>query len=385
MSDQERIDAVRKALTTRGWRCRYTRGAYEAWAPGAGAPSRNIARIVVPNEVGANQFAEIMEEAERRVATMMVGPQERVARLRSTLSARGWLCIQMNRPWAFEIWKPEHDSDIDIMVPLDPAAGDFDRLMERAERRAAESSPVIDFAQLERLRSWSLATFGPDHLTGVVDHLREEVDEVTADPSDITEWADVLILAFDGAMRAGHEPEAILSAIKAKQSVNEARVWPDWRTVDPNKAIGHVEHGEEADRIKSVERELVKRGWRLLRETENFRMFEPGWAWIVSDYDEGMAALVVPRPGHPKFGQAMAEAEERAATACTAPRTAPGKPDDVPNGLCAERDDHVPHLVETGSLAPFWCTAIQEDRLPFAAERRAQARRLAAESILDRS
>jgi len=44
----------------------------------------------------------------------------------------------------------------------------------------------------------------------------------------------------------------------------------------------------------------------------------------------------------------------------------------VPLGLCARRDDHQPHLKISGSLAPYWCTANQRERLPFAAERRLQ-------------
>lgn len=42
----------------------------------------------------------------------------------------------------------------------------------------------------------------------------------------------------------------------------------------------------------------------------------------------------------------------------------------LPLGLCADKSEHRPHLVSSGSLAPFWCTADQSERLPFAAERR---------------
>jgi len=56
----------------------------------------------------------------------------------------------------------------------------------------------------------------------------------------VAELAGALELVVDGALRAGHEPAAIIAAIKAKQSVNEGRVWPDWRTADPDKAIEHI-------------------------------------------------------------------------------------------------------------------------------------------------
>lgn len=100
---------------------------------------------------------------------------------------------------------------------------------------------AIDADHLERQRAWSRETFGPgDRANGVLDHIRKELDEVAADPTDVEEWVDVLILAFDGAWRAGHEPQTILDALAAKQAKNEARTWPDWRTMSPDKAIEHV-------------------------------------------------------------------------------------------------------------------------------------------------
>lgn len=103
------------------------------------------------------------------------------------------------------------------------------------------SNNVIDAAHLAHQREFSRATFGPGtRTTGVLDHIRKELVEVAADPNDITEWADIVILAFDGALRAGHEPQDIIDAIIAKQARNESRVWPDWRTQDPNKAIEHI-------------------------------------------------------------------------------------------------------------------------------------------------
>lgn len=100
---------------------------------------------------------------------------------------------------------------------------------------------VIDAAHLERQRAFSLATFGPGARTnGVLDHIGKELQEIRDAPDDISEWVDVIILAFDGAWRAGWEPQQIIDAIIAKQAKNERRTWPDWRTSDPNKAIEHV-------------------------------------------------------------------------------------------------------------------------------------------------
>jgi hypothetical protein len=101
--------------------------------------------------------------------------------------------------------------------------------------------PTIDADHLERQRAFSLNTFGPGPRTdGILDHIGKELDEIRADPSDLNEWVDVIVLAFDGAWRAGWEPQQIVDAIIAKQERNERRTWPDWRRTDPNKAIEHV-------------------------------------------------------------------------------------------------------------------------------------------------
>lgn len=95
-------------------------------------------------------------------------------------------------------------------------------------------------AHLHRQRDFSLRTFGPGpRSAGVVDHIRKELIEIEAAPSDLAEWIDVVILAFDGAWRIGATPEQIVAALQAKQAKNEARTWPDWRKADPSKAIEH--------------------------------------------------------------------------------------------------------------------------------------------------
>lgn len=100
-------------------------------------------------------------------------------------------------------------------------------------------------AHLHRQREFSARTFGPGARTaGVLDHIRKELAEIEAKPADLTEWVDVVLLALDGAWRAGHSPEDIVLAIAEKQMKNEARKWPDWRTAEPGKAIEHVREEE---------------------------------------------------------------------------------------------------------------------------------------------
>ncbi len=99
----------------------------------------------------------------------------------------------------------------------------------------------INAPHLYRQRGFSLETFGPgDRLAGVLDHIRKELTEIEAHPDDVSEWADLLILGLDGALRRGFHAQEILDAIEAKQCVNEQRQWPDWRTAPEGQAIEHV-------------------------------------------------------------------------------------------------------------------------------------------------
>lgn len=99
-------------------------------------------------------------------------------------------------------------------------------------------------AHLHRQREFSARTFGPGPRTaGVVTHIRKELIEIEGTPGDLMEWVDVVLLALDGAWRAGHEPAAIALALATKQTRNELRTWPDWRAAAPDTAIEYVRGG----------------------------------------------------------------------------------------------------------------------------------------------
>lgn len=99
---------------------------------------------------------------------------------------------------------------------------------------------------LERQIAFSTKTFGPhNRWKGVIDHIRQELKEIEADPTDLIEWVDIILLALDGAWRIGKTPLEIVSAIDAKLTKNENREWPDWRIMDTDKAINHDRAGEQ--------------------------------------------------------------------------------------------------------------------------------------------
>lgn len=137
-------------------------------------------------------------------------------------------------------------------------------LQEARDARAKLKARFDLVAHLGRQRAFSERTFGPGARTrGVVDHIRKELAEIEADPTDVMEWVDVVILAFDGAWRAGWEPAAIVAAIVAKQEKNERRRWPDWRAADPDKAIEHDRSGEPPTRDPDFDRLLADANARL--------------------------------------------------------------------------------------------------------------------------
>lgn len=73
--------------------------------------------------------------------------------------------------------------------------------------------------------AWSRGEFGVEY-AGVLGHLEKEFKEVSAKPSDLEEWVDIVLLALDGASRhAGATGEEFVVALQAKQQKNRARRW----------------------------------------------------------------------------------------------------------------------------------------------------------------
>lgn len=101
-------------------------------------------------------------------------------------------------------------------------------------------------SHIHRQMVFSNKTFGPGPLTErLCDHITKELAEIRDNPTDLMEWVDVIMLALDGAWRAGYSPEQIATALDNKLTINERRKWPDWRTAEPEKAIEHVRDAAE--------------------------------------------------------------------------------------------------------------------------------------------
>jgi len=88
-------------------------------------------------------------------------------------------------------------------------------------------------------REWSARTFGPGRrVMGLTRHIEKEIEEIRRAPEDLSEWIDVVILALDGAWRAGYSPAAIAAELERKQKENFARKWP--AAVSEDEPTEHV-------------------------------------------------------------------------------------------------------------------------------------------------
>lgn len=93
---------------------------------------------------------------------------------------------------------------------------------------------------------WSQQTFGTDTERGplgALRHLEREAREAQQAPSDLTEYADCLLLLLDASRRAGFTPLELLGAARDKMRVNRSRTWP--KPVD----------GQPCEHVKADEKE----------------------------------------------------------------------------------------------------------------------------------
>ena len=91
---------------------------------------------------------------------------------------------------------------------------------------------------LQRHIEWSRDTFGEGkQAEKICNHIAKELDEIRQKPDDLMEWIDVIILALDGAWRAGYSPIQIINALIEKQVVNFERKWNVGSGDEPNEHV----------------------------------------------------------------------------------------------------------------------------------------------------
>ncbi len=114
------------------------------------------------------------------------------------------------------------------------------QVWERVAKLLMDGSETIE-AFLVRQWEWSRRTFGDEYRREqLVAHIRKELLEIEADPSDRIEWIDIVLLALDGYNRcAGGTVGTLMADLQAKQAKNFARKWVQAGPGEP------VEHERE--------------------------------------------------------------------------------------------------------------------------------------------
>lgn len=78
-------------------------------------------------------------------------------------------------------------------------------------------APFSLHSHLQAQKLFSEETYGPGPRTaGVIAHIRKELEEIQADPNDLIEWIDVVLLSFDGAWRAGGSADELVELLAAE-------------------------------------------------------------------------------------------------------------------------------------------------------------------------
>ena len=98
--------------------------------------------------------------------------------------------------------------------------------------------PALDRDKVRREHAeWSQATFGDVGPVGPLKHLSKEALEASAEPGDLSEWADMQFLLWDAQRRAGITDEQITQAMIEKLTVNKLRDWPEPKDGEPRLHI----------------------------------------------------------------------------------------------------------------------------------------------------
>lgn len=95
---------------------------------------------------------------------------------------------------------------------------------------------------------WSQQTFGADTVQGplmALRHLRKEVAEAIAMPSDPLEYADLLLLTIDAARRAGLSIDSLVQVAAQKHEINRRR---SWGPIERDQPVEHIRDEQVTER-----------------------------------------------------------------------------------------------------------------------------------------
>lgn len=135
---------------------------------------------------------------------------------------------------------PAYGATLYVVGPRPVCANCKDKLHQAGvtDIRHRWEVPTLD-SVIREVNEWQAVTFPRATPASVVEHLRREVQELVADPTDLSELADVVFLAVGLAYELGVDLKTVVAE---KLAVNKARTWgqPDEQ--------GVTEHIREAVR-----------------------------------------------------------------------------------------------------------------------------------------
>lgn len=137
--------------------------------------------------------------------------------------------------------KAESEVSIDLpMLGAQVAIGAYCAPCAAEVQRRLLESETFDLVW-QREQEFSDRAFGTPSergSLGPLKHLAKEAQEALDNPSDVTEYADCLMLVIDAARRQGFTKEQLLAAVLAKIATCEQREWPR-SDGDANEAVEH--------------------------------------------------------------------------------------------------------------------------------------------------
>lgn len=136
---------------------------------------------------------------------------------------------------AFNAWNNDTDCPI---AGRDAKTAAWLAWSRRAAMLQGKAEPVSKREKVRREHAeWSDVTFGNVGPVGPLKHLSKEALEAAAEPSDLSEWADMQFLLWDAQKRAGISDDEITAAMEEKLKVNMARQWPEPKDGEPRLHI----------------------------------------------------------------------------------------------------------------------------------------------------
>ena len=135
-------------------------------------------------------------------------------------------------------WSCRNEVEISAIGDRDGYCPICDAPIYLDEEPYTSPQPAPDREQVRREHAeWSQATFGNVGPVGPLKHLSKEALEASAEPGDLSEWADMQFLMWDAQRRAGITDEQITQAMFEKLAVNKQRSWPEPKDGEPRLHI----------------------------------------------------------------------------------------------------------------------------------------------------